>query len=93
MFHDITTRLRVADDRRGISSTVLVKIMGHECAIKSLLWKEGHFLCEQEVGGSSLSDDSFVVRRGSGEDHPSGGAPIVLASEGRHASALYGRSR
>jgi len=32
LFHDITTRLRVADDRRGISSTVLVKIMGHECA-------------------------------------------------------------
>ena len=35
---------------RGISSRVLVKIMGHECAIKSPRRKEGYFLCEQGAG-------------------------------------------
>jgi hypothetical protein len=79
---------------RGITSTVLVKTMRHECAIKSPSWKEGCFLCEQEVEGAlCLADDSFVLRRRSGEDHPSGGTSIVLAPEGRRASALYGRSR
>jgi len=39
---------------RGISSTVLVKVMGHECAIKSPSWKEVTFSVSRRWGGSSL---------------------------------------